>query len=82
LQVGDTGPVESARRSNSRVLGSPFSGLSGQGHPIRRNSTQSERQTKEDVFFSNTSGEVLINVRFSTLLHLPPLKFHWAVDAG
>jgi hypothetical protein len=30
LQVGDTGPVESARRSNSRVLGSPFSGLSGQ----------------------------------------------------
>jgi hypothetical protein len=29
LQVGDTGPVESARRSNSRVLGSPFSGLSG-----------------------------------------------------
>jgi hypothetical protein len=31
LQVGDTGPVESARRSNSRVLGSPFSGLSG--HP-------------------------------------------------
>jgi hypothetical protein len=31
LQVGDTGPVESARRSNSRVLGSPFSGLSGQG---------------------------------------------------
>jgi hypothetical protein len=30
LQVGDTGPVESARRSNSRVLGSPFSGLLGQ----------------------------------------------------
>ncbi len=27
LQVGDTGPVE---LSNSRVLGSPFSGLSGQ----------------------------------------------------
>jgi hypothetical protein len=26
-QVGDTGPVESARRSNSRALGSPFSGL-------------------------------------------------------
>jgi hypothetical protein len=32
LQVGDTGPVESARRSNSRVLGSPFSGLSGHLH--------------------------------------------------
>jgi hypothetical protein len=30
LQVGDTGPIESARRSNSCVLGSPFSGLSGQ----------------------------------------------------
>ncbi len=29
-QVGDTGPVESARRSNSRALGSPFSGLTGQ----------------------------------------------------
>jgi hypothetical protein len=28
-QVGDTGPVESARRSNSRALGSPFSGLTG-----------------------------------------------------
>jgi hypothetical protein len=36
LQVGDTGPVESARRSNSRVLGSPFSGLSGQwGSPAK-----------------------------------------------
>jgi hypothetical protein len=35
LQVGDTGPVESARRSNSRVLGSPFSGLSGQVFYIR-----------------------------------------------
>jgi hypothetical protein len=34
LQVGDTGPVESARRSNSRVLGSPFSGLSGQSQII------------------------------------------------
>jgi hypothetical protein len=34
LQVGDTGPVESARRSNSRVLGSPFSGLSGQVVPV------------------------------------------------
>ena len=28
-QVGDTGPVESARRSNSRALGSPFSGAHG-----------------------------------------------------
>jgi len=28
-QVGDTGPVESARRSNSRALGSPFSGFTG-----------------------------------------------------
>jgi hypothetical protein len=35
LQVGDTGPVESARRSNSRVLGSPFSGLSGQFLPYK-----------------------------------------------
>jgi hypothetical protein len=35
LQVGDTGPVESARRSNSRVLGSPFSGLSGQPCPFK-----------------------------------------------
>jgi hypothetical protein len=35
LQVGDTGPVESARRSNSRVLGSPFSGLSGQLQSFR-----------------------------------------------
>jgi hypothetical protein len=34
LQVGDTGPVESARRSNSRVLGSPFSGLSGQAYTV------------------------------------------------
>jgi hypothetical protein len=34
LQVGDTGPVESARRSNSRVLGSPFSGLSGQRYTL------------------------------------------------
>ncbi len=25
-QVGDTGPAESARRSNSRAFGSPFSG--------------------------------------------------------
>jgi hypothetical protein len=31
VQIGDTGPVESARRSNSRVLGSSFSGLAGQG---------------------------------------------------
>jgi hypothetical protein len=30
VQIGDTGPVESARRSNSRVLGSSFSGLAGQ----------------------------------------------------
>jgi hypothetical protein len=31
LQVGDTGDtVESARRSNSLALGSPFSGLTGQ----------------------------------------------------
>jgi hypothetical protein len=29
VQIGDTGPVESARRSNSRVLGSSFSGLAG-----------------------------------------------------
>ncbi len=28
-QVGDTGPVESARRSNSRAFGSPFSGAHG-----------------------------------------------------
>jgi hypothetical protein len=35
LQVGDTGPVESARRSNSRVLGSPFSGLSGQAISLK-----------------------------------------------
>jgi hypothetical protein len=35
LQVGDTGPVESARRSNSRVLGSPFSGLSGQSFFVK-----------------------------------------------
>jgi hypothetical protein len=30
VQIGDTGPVESARRSNSRVLGSSVSGLAGQ----------------------------------------------------
>jgi hypothetical protein len=36
LQVGDTGPVESARRSNSRVLGSPFSGLSGHLETIQK----------------------------------------------
>jgi hypothetical protein len=30
VQIGDTGPVESARRSNSRVLGPSFSGLAGQ----------------------------------------------------
>ncbi len=28
-QVGDTGPAESARRSNSRAFGSPFSGAHG-----------------------------------------------------
>ncbi len=28
-QVGDTGPAESARRSNSRALGSSFSGARG-----------------------------------------------------
>jgi hypothetical protein len=41
LQVGDTGPVESARRSNSRVLGSPFSGLSG--HILRTGNRQDKK---------------------------------------
>jgi hypothetical protein len=46
LQVGDTGPVESARRSNSRVLGSPFSGLSGQLLMMRK-ITQLQKSSKK-----------------------------------
>jgi hypothetical protein len=61
LQVGDTGPVESARRSNSRVLGSPFSGLSGHKERLcvinlnaRLFSFKKERPSKNQYFsFSN-----------------------------
>jgi hypothetical protein len=61
LQVGDTGPVESARRSNSRVLGSPFSGLSGHTDIDKHNMylclkhkylKKSEDHQKADFFFS------------------------------
>jgi hypothetical protein len=55
LQVGDTGPVESARRSNSRVLGSPFSGLSGQYYLLR---------TK---LFLKSFGEIYRKVEMCTL---------------
>jgi hypothetical protein len=49
LQVGDTGPVESARRSNSRVLGSPFSGLSGHYCPFKY---------KSSTYFSHLPQEI------------------------
>ncbi len=37
-QVGDTGPAEWARRSNSRAFGSSFSGACGTGWPMHCNS--------------------------------------------
>jgi hypothetical protein len=57
LQVGDTGPVESARRSNSRVLGSPFSGLSGQ--PV------TFKMTTKNYFFAY-NGTVLFEATFTS----------------
>jgi hypothetical protein len=59
LQVGDTGPVESARRSNSRVLGSPFSGLSGQ--MLRPSSTSARRQGTSLQFVLNLEFELTID---------------------
>jgi hypothetical protein len=64
LQVGDTGPVESARRSNSRVLGSPFSGLSGQKEKNSVLETNVRWKTQTQVA-KYCSLETRLNIVFS-----------------